>query len=84
MIKKRIGMMATRSRQSKFLQLDISQKSYYSTNMKVTITFDDGTSYEGENVFFEFALNEAARNADMLEEGQEVRILSKEQQQLID
>jgi hypothetical protein len=52
--------------------------------MKVTITFDDGETFEGESVILEFALDDAAQQTGMLEEGYSVRILSKEQQQLID
>ena len=52
--------------------------------MKVTITLGDGSVFEGESFCLEFALDEAAQKCGMLEEGEVVRILSTEQQQLID
>jgi hypothetical protein len=55
--------------------------------MKVTITlddFEDKPTFTVEGFFLEMVLDAVARKAGLLEEGEEVRILCKESQQILD
>ena len=55
--------------------------------MKVTITlddFEDEPTFTAEGFFLEMLLNEVARKAGLLEEGEEVRVLCKESLQILD
>jgi hypothetical protein len=51
--------------------------------MKVTITFDDGSTFTAESFSFELAAQEVAEKAGLLEEGDAVRVLCKESQQIL-
>lgn len=52
--------------------------------MKVTLTLDDESSFTVEGFFLETVLNAVVKQAGLLEDGEEVRVLCKESLQILD
>lgn len=52
--------------------------------MKVTVVFDNGEVIEAESFYLLFALEEIARLAGIMEEDESLKILSKQEQQILD
>lgn len=51
--------------------------------MKVKVTFDNGKVVEAESFYLLFALEEVARLSGIMDEDEVLKILSKEEQQIL-
>lgn len=52
--------------------------------MKVTITLDDGRIFEAEGYYLPVIFEEVAQQADLIEEGDSVRFVSKAENYILD